>query len=944
MPRTVGVLISMVAMLTAVGIASTTSATGGQGPSPVIRWTQAVSPAPAVQVPAPGNVVPTTIHWDKFYDRSGNLLSGDPGDGVSTDSLYWKDLSSTTYLKSSAKVQNPSPANRTAMVFHDGQSTTCMDPDGDYVFEVGGTSLYQYSTVDGSMTTYTLSYSGGSGCATDGQYIYRPNGTTMYKYTMTGTYVNSTTTNVSCDAFSISCCRDTVWFTNDRYNDVNLYGYACSNFAGGSISNDATWNVGTGTDGVGPVAWDGQYFYLAWIGTTNITFKRFYSDRTLYSTGTVSIDPRSVMCYVAGMRQVAQDSLYWKLFTSTTHLYSSSKAQDVTAAQPTPFSWQNNQSVPCMTPDGHYMFEVFGTNMRRTNILTAVTDNYALADSSGGACGTDGQYVYVPKGTTTRKYTLTGTLVSTTTTDYAPWVSASTFGFGVANDTVWLTPASAGTTWYGYACSKFTGGSVTHDATWTMNSATGGAMSVAYDGQYYYMAYGDYGSNTFRRFYRDRTLCSSGTLTGDARSVMCKKGDYAVMICYAAPYPGHIDSLAQMLVDSSGGKFAAVDTCHVGTGGYAAFPATDWYNHGYRAILTCTDEPPVDPVALGDSLARFIQLGGGVVEGTFADASGWAITGDWRSLYAPFTVQNASFSSGTMGPVHQPLHPIMSGVSALSVGDYRTGNTHSSLRSANCTCLSEYTDGNLSLAACFDSAGQRAASLGMDPLDYWISTATGQWCRLMENALDWTAVGPSVGVTAPNGGESWIGGAVHNITWSQTGNGVRDSIYYSTDAGSSWTGVTYFATPPAPLQYAWTVPSTPTTQARVKIVTWNVDGGRVEDASDVNFIIEPMTGIAEPESNVLPLAFGLYQSYPNPLASDAQIRYGLPRLAQVDLRVYDVAGTLVRRLVDETQAAGYRSVYWNGSDDRGRRVAPGVYYCRFKAGGFLATQKLVVRR
>ena len=94
----------------------------------------------------------------------------------------------------------------------------------------------------------------------------------------------------------------------------------------------------------------------------------------------------------------------------------------------------------------------------------------------------------------------------------------------------------------------------------------------------------------------------------------------------------------------------------------------------------------------------------------------------------------------------------------------------------------------------------------------------------------------------------------------------------------------------------------------------------------------------------MPLVFALHQPCPNPLASGATIRYALPRSAHVDLRIYDVAGTLVRRLVGEAQAAGYRSTYWNGSDDRGRRVAPGVYYCLFKAGGFLATQKLVVRR
>jgi hypothetical protein len=1052
MKRTVILLILSVAMLATVGFASANSATGGLGSSPVIRLTPAGSPAPAVQAPVVGNAGPTTVRWDKFYDRSGNPLPSDPQDAVGTDSLYWKDFASTTYLKSSAKVQNPTPANRTAMSFHAGQATTCMDPNGDYVYEVNGTSLYRFSTVDGSMTPYTLSYTGGIGCATDGQYIYVPSSSlskTIYKYTMTGAYVNSTTLDTAADAYAISFVNDTIWACPNRYSHV-YYGYAASKFTGGSITPDATWDVGTGTNGVGNIAWDGTHYYVIWIGTSPITFKRFYSDRTIYSTGTVSIDPRSVMCRVLSTARVVQDSLYWKSYYSTTDLYSSPKAQDPTPAQPTPFSWQESQSVPGMTPDGQYVFEVVGTNMRRTNLLTGAVDNYTIADAGTGQCGTEGQYVYVPNGTTMRKYSLTGTLVSTTTTDYAPY---SGWGFGVANDTVWSSLGNDGTTWYGYACSKFTGGSITHDATWSTSGGSLTAITVAYDGQYYYMTFGGYDSNTFLRFYRDRTLYSTGTVTGDTRSVMCKKGDYAVMICYGASYTAYVASLAQMLTDSSGGKFAAVDTYHIGTGGgggHATFPATDWYNQGYRAILTFTDEPPVDAAALGDSLARFVQLGGGVVEAPFADVSAWSITGNWRSTYAPFTLQSYSGSPGTMGTVHDPLHPIMSGVSALYVSNWRTGNTHSNLRSANCACLSEYTDANLCLAAGFDSAGQRAASLGFYPLDYWIATATGQWCRLMVNALKWTAVGPSVSVAVPNGGESWIAGTVHNITWGQTGNGVRDSIYYSTDAGSNWTGVAYYDPPPVPLQHAWTVPLPATTQARVKIVTWNADGGRVEDKSNADFTIvmpvrdvgvlsiiqpvdtvdsgatvvptatvrnfgdlretfpvrfniggfytadtamtldpgvtdtvffldwvasqigthavrcstrmagdgndandralgwvvveSPPPGIAQSENNVLPLVFALNQTYPNPLASGAEIRYALPRPAQVDLHIYDVAGTLVRRLVDGAQPAGYRRAYWNGSDDRGRLVAPGVYYCRFRAGDFLAAQKLVVRR
>jgi hypothetical protein len=637
---------------------------------------------------------------------------------------------------------------------------------------------------------------------------------------------------------------------------------------------------------------------------------------------------------------VGTDSLYWKLYTSTTNLYSSPKAQDVTPAEPTPFSWQYNQSVPCMTPDGQYMFEVSGTNMRRTNLSTSAADNYTLADASAGACGTDGQYVYVPNGTTTRKYSLTGTLVSTTTTDYAPWTGLSTFGFGVANDTVWLTPADTGTTWYGYACSKFTGGSITHDATWATSGGTGGAMTVAYDGRYYYMVWGGYGSNPFLRFYRDRTIYTTGTVTGDPRGVMCRKVVWPLMIVTTDAESYRVE-LAETLKVASDGVLNSIGTYDVGAN--ATFPATDWYNAGCRVILEFSGSPYAnDPILLGDSLAQFVDLGGRVVTAVWADAGAVNLAGRYVSQYMPFTSLTNSGSGGSMGTVHDPLHPIMDGVAAIAASNFVTGNTHSTLRSSNCVCLAEWDSGNRAVAAYLDSAGVRLASVGFVPFKYY-SGATGQWAKLLVNTILWVWPGmPAVTVTVPDTGNVWYVGTSHDITWTAANGPItRDSIVYSYDDGVTWNFLDQYTG--SRTSYTWNpIPNTPDSNCYVRVFSWNAVGSA--GGTSGKFEIQPAGGIAQPENSVLPLVFALYQPWPNPLASGAAIRYALPRPAQVELRVYDVAGTLVRRLVDGVQPAGYRRAYWNGCDDRGGRVAPGVYYCRLQAGDFTAAQKLVVRR
>jgi hypothetical protein len=87
----------------------------------------------------------------------------------------------------------------------------------------------------------------------------------------------------------------------------------------------------------------------------------------------------------------------------------------------------------------------------------------------------------------------------------------------------------------------------------------------------------------------------------------------------------------------------------------------------------------------------------------------------------------------------------------------------------------------------------------------------------------------------------------------------------------------------------------------------------------------------------------LHQNVPNPFNPITTIAYDVPvGGADVSISVYDAAGRRVRELVDEHRAAGRWSVQWNGDDDRGRRVASGVYFYRMRAGSFVNTKKMVL--
>ncbi|MCK4251845.1 T9SS type A sorting domain-containing protein [candidate division WOR-3 bacterium] len=94
----------------------------------------------------------------------------------------------------------------------------------------------------------------------------------------------------------------------------------------------------------------------------------------------------------------------------------------------------------------------------------------------------------------------------------------------------------------------------------------------------------------------------------------------------------------------------------------------------------------------------------------------------------------------------------------------------------------------------------------------------------------------------------------------------------------------------------------------------------------------------------LPHTFALNKNHPNPFSSETAIRYALPISTGAKLVIYDVSGRLVKVLVDGRIEAGYYEVSWDGRDESKRDVTSGVYFLKFKAGDYSATEKLILMR
>jgi len=105
-----------------------------------------------------------------------------------------------------------------------------------------------------------------------------------------------------------------------------------------------------------------------------------------------------------------------------------------------------------------------------------------------------------------------------------------------------------------------------------------------------------------------------------------------------------------------------------------------------------------------------------------------------------------------------------------------------------------------------------------------------------------------------------------------------------------------------------------------------------------------VTGVGDvvvPEGGTPPV-FALYPNYPNPFNPRTTIAYAVRETGRVHIAIYDVAGRLVKTLVDDVRLAGRHSAAWDGRDERGVEAASGVYFVRLVAGGRVQTQKLVL--
>jgi flagellar hook assembly protein FlgD len=89
---------------------------------------------------------------------------------------------------------------------------------------------------------------------------------------------------------------------------------------------------------------------------------------------------------------------------------------------------------------------------------------------------------------------------------------------------------------------------------------------------------------------------------------------------------------------------------------------------------------------------------------------------------------------------------------------------------------------------------------------------------------------------------------------------------------------------------------------------------------------------------------GIVDAFPNPFSNETMIRFAVAAEGDVVVDVFDVQGRRVRRVLEGPVAAGAQQVAWDGRDDAGRRVSPGVYFGRVRGADVKGVVRLTVMR
>ena len=220
----------------------------------------------------------------------------------------------------------------------------------------------------------------------------------------------------------------------------------------------------------------------------------------------------------------------------------------------------------------------------------------------------------------------------------------------------------------------------------------------------------------------------------------------------------------------------------------------------------------------------------------------------------------------------------------------------------------------------YDSNGNNTQFLVQewDPVDGWVNY--GQWLYQYDGNNNQTEQLVQLWNTVTT---SWVNNDKNNSTYNSQ-NSQLTILYQIWNTGTGWENTTY---------YMNTYDMNNNLSERV-VQNW--DGAAwVNYGRQTGFIWKLITDVGDDE--LLVNEFKLYNNYPNPFNPSTKIKFNVPSISDVTIRIYDVLGNEIKTLVNQEKTAGTYEVEFNSEG-----ISSGIYLYKITAGDFIQTKKMIL--